>query len=394
MDRELILKNLKAQINVNGHIIGIATGSGMTAHYAASGGVDLILALSAGVYRLMGRSSLASYLCFSNSNEIVMDFGTRQLLPNIGSTPVLFGLDVNDPTIHLYEYLQEIQAKGFSGIVNFPSVGLVDGQFREALEEEGITFEKEIEAIRIAKFMGLFTMGFVFDEHQARKMADAGADVVCAHFGLTGGGVLGAKKTLSVIQAKKIAEAIFEASGDQAIKMVYGGPIATPEDVRYMINKTQCSGYVGGSAFERIPIESAIMNATRAFKYLETDDLTHKILNEVASKEDYVTYVKIFIDENYMREVRLSDMALVTHLSETYLSTIFKKEVGQSFTEYLVRTRMSKAAERIQKRYETLSMTARAVGYEDYAQFSKMFKKYMGFSPSAYSIHNINTSEK
>lgn len=392
MERELILKNLRAQININGHIIGIATGSGMTAHYAAKGGVDLILALSAGVYRLMGRSSLASYLCFSNSNEIVMDFGTRQLLPNIGTVPVLFGLDVHDPTIHLYEYLQEIKAKGFSGIVNFPSVGLVDGQFREALEEEGITFEREIEAIKIAKFMGLLTLGFVFDEEQAKGMANGGADIICAHFGLTGGGVLGAKKTMSVVQAKKVAESIFKASGD-AIKMIYGGPVATPEDVRYMLMKSSCNGYVGGSAFERIPIENAIMNTTKAFKHLEDNGLAQKVLNGRGTKEEYVAYVKAFIDENYMKEVRLSDLALVTHLSETYLSTIFKREVGQSFTEYLVRTRVQKAALRIQTHSEVLSKTASAVGYEDYAQFSKMFKKYMGCAPSAYEGSDINTNE-
>lgn len=391
MDREQILKALRSQLKLNGHIVGIATGSGMTAKYAVMGGVDFVLALSASVYRLMGRSSLASYLCYSNSNEIVMDFATRQLLPSIGHTPVIFGLDVNDPTIHLYEYLQEVKNRGFSGIVNYPSVGMIDGQFREALEEEGVTYEKEVEAMKIAKFIGLFTIGFVFNETQAKQMASAGVDVICAHFGLTGGGLLGSKRTPTVIQARKIAQGIFEASGDVPIKMVYGGPVATPDDVRFMLKKSLCQGYIGGSAFERIPIEAAILKTTAAFKHLEDNVALSKILSGKGKPEDYVNYVRAYIDENYMKDVKLRDLAPMLHLSEAYLSHIFKKNVGRSFTEYLVRTRVNEAAKRIMHMNEPLGKTAQAVGYEDYPQFSKMFKKYIGSGPSAYMQAHINT---
>lgn len=391
MERERILKKLRAQININGHILGVAAGSGMTAKYASMGGVDFILALSAGVYRLMGRSSLASYLCYSNSNDIVMDFGSRQLLPIIGDIPVLFGLYVSDPTIHLYEYIQDIKAKGFSGINNFPSVGMIDGKFREALEEEGMTFEREVEAIRIARFMNLFTIAFVFNEEQAVQMARAGADVICAHFGLTGGGLLGAKKTLTIAQAKRFSERIFDAcnSVDKSIiKMVYGGPISTPEDVKYMLQKSACEGFIGGSAFERIPTEGAILSTTMTFKHFEKDGLMRKVLTGRGRREDYVTYVKSYVDQNYMKEITLGDMALVTHLSSNYLSTIFKREVGLSFTEYLVKTRINKAATLISRMAQPhMAQVAKAVGYEDYAQFSKMFKKYMGCSPSQYHEH-------
>ena len=135
MDREYILRLLRAQINVNGHIIGAAVGSGMTAKFAAMGGADLLLALRAGKYRIMGRSSFASYFCYGNSNEQVMEMGQRELFPIIKDTPIVFGLMANDPSLHLYEHLKAIKEAGFSGIVNFPTMALIDGQFREALEE-------------------------------------------------------------------------------------------------------------------------------------------------------------------------------------------------------------------------------------------------------------------
>ncbi|MCI8327288.1 MAG: phosphoenolpyruvate hydrolase family protein, partial [Lachnospiraceae bacterium] len=188
MDRDYILRFLHAQANVNGHIIGAAVGSGMTAKYAAMGGADFLLALSAGKYRVMGRSSHASYFCYGNSNDTVMEMGTRELLPIIQNVPVLFGLFAADPGVHLYEYLKKIRENGFSGIVNFPTMALIDGKFREALEEEGNTYEKEVEAIKLAHYLGLFTVAFATTKEEARKMLEAGADVICAHLGLTKGG--------------------------------------------------------------------------------------------------------------------------------------------------------------------------------------------------------------
>ena len=151
MEREYILRLLHAQANINGHIIGAAVGSGMTAKFAVMGGADFLLALSAGKYRIMGRSSYAGYLCYGNSNRTAMELGTRELLPIIQKVPVLFGLFASDPEVHLYEYLKGIKENGFSGIVNYPTISLVDGQFREALEEDGNTYQKEVEAIRLAQ---------------------------------------------------------------------------------------------------------------------------------------------------------------------------------------------------------------------------------------------------
>jgi predicted TIM-barrel enzyme/AraC-like DNA-binding protein len=396
-DKDSIIRMLRAQIKVNGHIIGVAAGAGITAKYTVMGGADFILALSAGKFRQMGRSSLASYLCYSNSNEVVMEFATRELLPIIQKTPILFGLNANDPTVHLYEYIAEIKKRGFAGINNFPSVGMMDGQFLEALEEEGVSYDVEVEAMRFANYMGLFTVAFVFNEEQAEKMARVGADVICAHLGLTTGGMLGAKNVFSLEHAKLLTDKVFkvcDAISPDFIKMIYGGPASTPFDMHFMYNNTACMGYIGGSSFERIPVENAILNTTRAFKNFgsfDQNDIMVKILNRSSKNYDYVKFVKNYIAKNYMKEIRLSDLALVAHISSSYLSTIIKKELGYSFSEYLVRFRIDKAAEIIKQEKLTLQEVAQIVGYSDYAQFSKMFKKYKKVAPKEFAKSNIDT---
>ena len=390
VSRKEILKRLWAQINVNGHIIGTVAGSGMTAKYEVMGGADLLLALSAGRFRIMGRSSFASYLCYGESNEIVMNMGCNELLPIIQDTPVLFGLFANDPMIHLYDYIQEIRASGFSGVVNYPTMGLIDGQFGEALQEEVNTYEREVEAIRLAHYFDLFTVAFVVNGEQARQMTEAGADIICAHLGLTKGGFLGAKKYISINDARKISDEIFDACDsvrDDVIKMIYAGPANTPLDMQYMYQNTKCQGYIGGSTFDRIPTERAILNTTRAFKSYGDFDANNpmmRMLDGNWNSGEYVEFVKKYVEEHYMNEIQLRDLAAVAHVSGSYLSVKFKKEVGCSFTEYLVRFRINKAKELFEHRFTSCKEVASMVGYADYTQFSKIFKKYMGKSPTEY----------
>ncbi len=398
MNREEIIRRLKSQTNMKQHIIGVAAGDGMTAKYTVMGGADFLLALSAGKYRQMGRSSMASYLCYANSNEVVMEYASKELLPLIKDTPIVFGLDANDPTIHLYEYLEKIKSTGFAGVNNFPSVGLIDGQFKEALEEEGVTYEREVEAIRLAHFLGLFTVAFVFNETQAHQMIEARADVICAHFGFTTGGMMGAKKSFSIEHAKIVADKIFSACENadyDPIKLVYGGPAGTPIDMQYLYDNTACTGYIGGSAIERIPAERAIMETTGAFKSkggFSQNEYLMKVLDKNRKGYDCVTFVKKYIHEQYSDDIRLRDLALLAHVSYSYLSTLFKKEVGCSFSEYLVKYRINKAAEIMCEEKVPLVSVAMMVGYNDYPQFSKMFKKYKGMSPKAYRSSNINTT--
>lgn len=396
LQREQILNKLKTQIRTSGHIIGVAAGAGISAKYAVKGGADVLLTLNSGRFRQMGQSSLAGWLPYGNCNHMVMEFGTREIIPVAGSVPVIFGLNATDPTIEPAKYIDLIRENGFSGINNFPTVGMFDGQFREALEESGISFQREVEAIQIAHNKDLFTVAFVFDARQAKDMLAAGADLICAHLGLTTGGFIGAKKVLSLQAAKLIADEIFCVCDDankDVIKMVYGGPVKTPIDLEYIYNNTSAMGYIGGSSFERIPSEDAITSITKAFKHtghIGQDDLVVKMMEGVKRHYDYVEFIKEYISVNYMHEVLLSDLASVAHVSRSHLSTLFKKEIGCNFPQYLTQFRISKAKEIMKIGNSKLNEVADVVGYKDYAHFSKAFKKITGVAPKTYK-QNIYT---
>ncbi|MBU5267367.1 phosphoenolpyruvate hydrolase family protein [Virgibacillus proomii] len=385
-----LLQTLNQQIKANKHIIGVAAGSGLTAKYAEQGGADFILTLSSGRFRQMGVSSLAGFTACTNSNQMVMEFAFKEVLPTLKKIPTIFGLFATDPTINMNAYIRQIKASGFAGINNYPTVGLIDGQFREALENQGISFAKEVEAIQFANELDLITVAFVFNETQAIDMLNAGADIICVHLGLTVGGILGAKQIQSLQSAKKLAVDIFHACdkvNPNVIKMVYGGPVNRPIDVQFMYDGTEIDGYIGGSVFERIPAEQIIFNITKSFK--ETYDVKYetyiqKIMAGFSNKEDYVEFIKDYISTHYMDEITLNDLASILNLSRPYLSSLFKIEVGIPFTQYLIDFRLNRAIEIMQEKRLPLSTVAEMVGYPDYAQFSKIFKKRKGVSPTVF----------
>jgi len=394
MNRQKLIDTLHAQIDVNGHILGAAVGSGITAKYAEQGGADLLLALSAGKFRIMGRSSYASYFCYGSSNDIVMDMGIHELLPVVKETPVLFGLFASDPSISLYEYLKKIKNNGFAGIVNYPTLSLIDGNFRTALEEDGNSYLQEVESIRLAHYLDLFTLAFVTNESEAEQMLEAGADVICVHLGLTRGGRLGAKEYITIEEARRRASRIFsvcQMKKPEVIRMIYAGVASTPEDMLYLYKSTPCQGYIGGSTFDRIPIENGVYESVRTFKnsgVKEIDDLMEKAVRGGWNPRDYTAFVRQFIAEHYMDEIRLESLALVMHLSPSYLSTRFKKDTGQSFTDYLVAYRIEKAREMLRTGSENCRIVSEKAGYTDYVQFSKMFRKYTGMTPTQYRKEN------
>lgn len=396
-EREKIIEKLKTQINRNGSIIGVATGAGISAKCAAEGGADLILALNSGRFRQMGLSSLAGLLPYANCNELVMQFASREIIPIVKDVPVIFGLCATDPTIHLEEYIDLIRDNGFAGINNYPTIGMIDGLFGEALEEENISFETEVEAVRIANEKNFFSIAFVFNKEQAVKMAEAGADVICAHLGFTKGGVLGAKEVLSLEAGVQLATEIFEACDeirDSVIKMIYGGPVNTPSDVKYMYDNTGASGYLGGSSFERIPSEAAIKRVTREFKttgQIGQDGLLNKELEGATKNYDYVGFVKKYVAMNYTNDLSFADLAAAVHISRTHLSSLFRKEVGCTFPEYLAKYRVNKAIDIIKRENIQLSDIANMVGYKDYAHFSKTFKRQTGRSPREFKQQYKNT---
>lgn len=390
INRERIVEHMHAQIHANEHIIGVAAGAGISAKYAVKGGADLILALNSGRFRQMGLGSIAGLMPFANSNEMVMEFGSREILSVVRDKPVVFGLCASDPTIDLPSYLETIRRSGFAGMINYPTLGLIDGQFREALEEEGISYLQEVEAIRIAHQQNMFTMAFVFNAEQAAFMLDAGADVICAHLGVTEGGLMGTKKVLSLETSAELARQIFavcDASGRSPIKLIYGGPVHTPIDVQYMYDNTSAMGYVGGSSFERIPTEEAIVDTTYRFKVtgeLEQDQRLMSKLTLFDEPYDYVAIVKEHIAQNYMNNISLTDLADQIHVSRTHLSALFNKEVGCTFPEYLAKYRIHKAQDIIRHTKLSLTSIAELVGYSDYVHFSKTFKKYIGMTPQSF----------
>ncbi len=397
-EKEQIIKQLKKQIKINKHIIGVAAGSGLTAKYAEEGGADFILALSSGFFRQKGLSSLAAYLPFSNSNSTVMELGLKELLPRANKIPVVFGFMASDPSNDLETFIQKIKENGFAGINNYPTIGLIDGKYREALEEQGISYKQEVESICIANKLGLFTVAFVFDKKQAIQMIDAGADVICLHLGLTTGGKLGSKQIQSLQSVRKLTHDIFEVVTEKnpnVIKMVYGGPVNKPVDVQFIYDGTNIDGYIGGSVFERIPTEQVVLQVTQSFKKtndIKYEELIQKIISGFSSSDDYIDFIKRYVALHYKEELSLNEIAEILHISRSYLSTLFKKNVGISFTDYLIDFRLNRALEIFQEKNLPLTTVAELVGYSNYAQFSKIFKKRKGKSPREFIKTNIKTS--
>ena len=390
MEREKLLSRLRSVIKVNGHILAVAVGSGMTAQYVVAGGADLIVAINAGRIRQMGLSAFDAFFGNMDTNQMMLEFATKEILPRVDDFPVIAGVFMQDPELHLYEHLGKMEQYGFSGIINYPSVGLFDGHFREALEKEGMGYEKEIEGIRLAHFLGLFTLAYVFDENQAEQMVKAGADAICVHFGITGGGMLGANRVMSLTVAMKMAENIFQkvdAINPEIIKIVCGGPVQTPIDGHSFYQNTRCQGIMAGSAIERLPVERAMLNTIRAFKcYGDFDDsniVTH-VLNGTEGETDYAKFMKEYIEKNYGKYIRLKDLSVVAHLSSSRLSVLFREKYGTSFTNYLIDFRMKKAQEFLRETDKSIKDIASLVGYDDYMQFSKMFKKKVGMTPQQY----------
>lgn len=271
MDRNEVLRRLREQVDDGKAIIGAGAGTGISAKSAENGKVDLIIIYNSGRYRMAGRGSLAGLLPYGDANQIVVDMG-REVLPIVKDTPVLAGVCGTDPFRLMDKFLEELKTQGFSGVQNFPTVGLIDGIFRQNLEETGMGYDLEVEMIRKAHEIGLLTTPYVFDTEQAKKMTKAGADVIVAHMGLTTKGSIGANTALtldeSVDRVQKICDAAKEVNPD-VIVICHGGPIAMPEDAKYVLERTRgVSGFFGASSIERIPTEIAIKKQTEDFKQI------------------------------------------------------------------------------------------------------------------------------
>jgi len=267
--REECLRRLKQSISDGKPIIGAGAGTGLSAKCAEMGGVDIIIIYNSGRYRMAGRGSLAGLMPYGDANAIVVEMAS-EVLPVVKDTPVLAGVCGTDPFREMPVFLKQIKDIGFSGVQNFPTVGLIDGVFRQNLEETGMSYALEVEVIRLAHEMDLLTCPYVFDEEDAKNMAKAGADVLVPHMGLTTKGAIGARTALTLEESAKRVQAIHDAAkavNPDILVLCHGGPIAEPEDAQYILkNTTGVVGFFGASSIERLPTEKAISAQVRSFK--------------------------------------------------------------------------------------------------------------------------------
>jgi predicted TIM-barrel enzyme len=266
--RTTLLERFRAKIAAGRPIIGGGAGTGLSAKCEEAGGIDLIVIYNSGRYRMAGRGSLAGLLAYGNANEIVCEMA-REVLPVVKNTPVLAGVNGTDPFMIPDEFLQRLIGLGFSGIQNFPTVGLIDGTFRANLEETGMGYGLEVALVERARALDLLTTPYVFSEADARAMAGAGADIVVCHLGLTTGGSIGAETALTLadcVERINAWAAAAHAVNPDAIVLCHGGPIATPEDAQHVLAQCPaCHGFYGASSMERLPVETALTETTQRF---------------------------------------------------------------------------------------------------------------------------------
>jgi predicted TIM-barrel enzyme len=267
--REQVLDRLRKVIDANKPIIGAGAGTGISAKFEEAGGVDLIVIYNSGRFRMAGRGSLAGIMPYGDANGIVMEMA-GEVLTVVKDTPVLAGVCGTDPFRQMPVFLRQVKEIGFSGVQNFPTVGLCDGMFRQNLEETGMGYGLEVDMIRLAREMDLFTTPYAFDPEEGKMMAEAGADVVVAHMGLTTKGAIGATTAVTLEEAPAKVQAIADAAksvSPDVICLCHGGPISMPEDAEYVLQRTEgVHGFYGASSMERLPTEVAIKEQMEKFK--------------------------------------------------------------------------------------------------------------------------------
>ncbi|ULJ74226.1 phosphoenolpyruvate hydrolase family protein [Rhizobium gallicum] len=267
--RAELLDRFKQKIRNGEPIIGGGAGTGLSAKSEEAGDIDLIVIYNSGRYRMAGRGSLAGLLAYGNANQIVVDMAS-EVLPVVKRTPVLAGVNGTDPFVVMPNFLRELKEIGFAGVQNFPTVGLIDGLFRQNLEETGMSYVQEVEMIAEAHKLDLLTTPYVFNPEDAVAMAKAGADLLVCHMGLTTGGAIGARSGKSMDDCVALINECIDAARavrDDIIILCHGGPIANPEDARFILSSCPgCHGFYGASSMERLPTEEAIKSQTLAFK--------------------------------------------------------------------------------------------------------------------------------
>ena len=272
--KQQIINRLREKITARRPIVGAGAGTGISAMCEEQGGADLIIIYNSGRFRMAGRGSLAGLMPYGDANAIVMEMA-GEVLTAVRETPVLAGVCGTDPFRDMERFLHQVEEAGFAGVQNFPTVGLCDGMFRANLEETGMGYDKEIEMIRLAARRDLLTTPYAFNEEEGRRMAEAGADVIVAHLGLTTKGKIGAQTSIPLEEAPAAVQRIADgarAENPDVIVLCHGGPISEPEDAAYVLKRTQeVHGFYGASSMERLPVEQAITEQIRRFAAITMD---------------------------------------------------------------------------------------------------------------------------
>jgi predicted TIM-barrel enzyme len=269
--RQEVIDKIKRECLDKGiSVVAAGSGIGISAKFADRGGADLIVIYNSGRYRMGGHSSWAGFMPIGDANGIVLEMGEREVLPIVKDKPVIAGVFPSDPTRDMGYLLKQIKDMGFSGIINFPTVALLEGNYRSAMETSGCGWQCDLDVTRMAHELDLYTMAYVFDAEQSAQMAEAGVDCIVAHMGNTKGGSIGQEggvppMDLAVQRTIEIKEAA-QAINPEIIVLCHGGPIAFPEDAAYVIEKAEVQGFVGASSMERLPVEKPLMAATKEFK--------------------------------------------------------------------------------------------------------------------------------
>jgi predicted TIM-barrel enzyme len=270
--RSAILQRLRTKVASGKPIVGGGAGTGISAKCEEAGGVDLIVIYNSGRYRMAGRGSLSGLMAYGNANEVVVDMA-REVLTAVDHTPVLAGVNGTDPFMLRAPFLRQLQDMGFSGIQNFPTVGLFDGKMRANLEETGMAYQLEVDLIRAARDLDLLTTPYVFNVKESERMVEAGADVIVAHMGLTTGGSIGADTAMTLDDAVQEVQAIADSAKsvrDDVLVICHGGPISMPEDAAHVLGNCRgVDGFYGASSMERLPTETALTSQVKAFCEIE-----------------------------------------------------------------------------------------------------------------------------
>ncbi len=268
--RAEVIERLRDTLAKGEAIIAAGAGAGISAKFIEKGGADLIIIYNSGRYRMMGHGSIAGIMGYGDANAVAMEIGEHEVLPVVEETPVICGVHCTDPRRRMWHWLQQVKAMGFSGMNNFPTHAIIDGNFRQQLEETGMSVEKEIETVALARKMDVFTIVYVATPEEARKMAEAGADVIIAHVGCTVGGSIGVTDAAITLEEAAVAtQAMIDAAKtarDDVVYLSHGGPIATPSDAAFINERTDAVGFVGASSLERMAVEESLTDLTKQFK--------------------------------------------------------------------------------------------------------------------------------